>query len=472
MSNSNNNARTVAVAAAGSAAPVETTHEEAMKKLLASAGKYADLILRGNDGVEVPANRCLLAARSDVFDGMLYRGFAEESKGVIELPFSGAVLNLLVEYIYTDKFEESVDVGEKFQEEFAANLIGLMNAGDYFGLEVLVQKVTTVAKSLMTSNPKTAMFCFRFCCLESARDIIYDCFRTNPTEALLHNSAIAMLSESQIRKLVGDSDLLNVDELTLFHIINTWSLGDSRYTESNNGGGSDRRRYATELADCLVLERIDPEALSTCVECSGIIPQQRIYEAFRSQALMAVRRHGVSYEKHKMLPWMGRSSPFTTFLLNIPPMRTGIHSWKVMVEKICNFTWIGVASTEHVVDPGRWLGCQDGVGWVYGSNGSACTSQVGEEGPYDVCHPTFDAGDIITFKLDLSNDNDNGTLSASVNQGESVVLFTEIKKKFQNNGSSSVVGLVPAASLCDPGCVRFLGFLKNSPKNIEESHQE
>ncbi|KAL3936202.1 MAG: hypothetical protein SGARI_002659 [Bacillariaceae sp.] len=442
---------------------VETTHEEAMKRLL-SLEKYSDMILKGNDGVEVPAARCLLAARSNVFDGMLYGKFAEAKNTTVELPYSGAVLNELVKYIYTDKIDESFCEEAKLQERLAAKLIGLMEAGHFFGLEVLVQKVTAVAKSLMTFYPKTAIVCLRFCEESSAtgaENLIMDCLRADPASALLDNPSIALLSESKIRKFVNDVEL-DLDELSFFNIINTWvqfDASDDGGIEGTLNAGTDNRKHrATELTDCLALERIDPEALATTVASSGIIPQQRLYETFKTQALMAVKRHGVSFMHTRKPTWTAKSAKyFSTFMLNSPPMRTGIHKWKVLVEKACLWIWVGVASSEDVVDEQYWLGSERSHGWVYGSNGSACTRYPDDGPDYAVVHPTFDSGDTVTLTLNLNEEC--GKLSASVNQGDSFVLFKNMLDNF--GGSGGPIGFVPAVSLRIPGKVRFLGFIED-----------
>ena len=64
-----------------------------------------DLVLEGSDGVHVKANRCILAARSPVFHTLLFGKFREAKEGVVKLPYEGAVLAGLVEYILTDNTE-------------------------------------------------------------------------------------------------------------------------------------------------------------------------------------------------------------------------------------------------------------------------------------------------------------------------------------------------------------------------------
>jgi hypothetical protein len=62
-------------------------------------GKYCDVTLTGRDGEEVPAHRVLLAAQSPAFARML-DGQKEEETGLAVKEVGGAVLRVVVEYLY------------------------------------------------------------------------------------------------------------------------------------------------------------------------------------------------------------------------------------------------------------------------------------------------------------------------------------------------------------------------------------
>lgn len=131
--------------AAAAASTTETTRDEAMQNLLTSS-RYADITLKGTDGIAVHANRCLLASRSKVFDKMLYGQFSEASTAVVELPYTGEVLKSLVSYIYTDK-SELLKEGEDTVEEdtLASTIVALIDAATYYELPVLRLKAEEFA---------------------------------------------------------------------------------------------------------------------------------------------------------------------------------------------------------------------------------------------------------------------------------------------------------------------------------------
>jgi hypothetical protein len=72
----------------------EITREEALLALLMNE-KYSDITLKGTDGSLIKANRAMLAARSPVFDSMLYGDFAEASQSVVGVGYTGDVLKML-----------------------------------------------------------------------------------------------------------------------------------------------------------------------------------------------------------------------------------------------------------------------------------------------------------------------------------------------------------------------------------------
>jgi BTB/POZ domain len=80
------------------------SHREMLASLLTNEA-LNDVKLKGTDGVEVPASRFLLAARSHIFRAMFFSEFQEAKSPVVELGFQGNVLQAVVEYIVTDSAE-------------------------------------------------------------------------------------------------------------------------------------------------------------------------------------------------------------------------------------------------------------------------------------------------------------------------------------------------------------------------------
>lgn len=438
----------------------ETTYSEALLKLQKSE-KYADIVLKGNDDIECPAIRCFLAARSVVFDKMLYGNFAEASKMTVPLPFSGDVIKSLVKYIYTDDIDyypitKGVSV-TKAEQEYAVKLMGLWNAAEFFALPNLKTKVATVVQEVIRKKPKISVICLHSCETKETETVVFDTIRDDPDEALCDNPAVALLSEATLRSILNE--YLNVKELTLFKMVQEWIRpGEGVVAEqSAHFDEKDRISQGIDMIKGLSLERIKPDDIIRIVQPSGLVSESQLLETFKMQALMAVRRHAAFYDQTRTPTWSVSSNDhceFHAFLLNHSPLRHGVHHWKLLIEKTCQGTWVGVASTEHNVDPHEWLGCQNGVGWVYGNNGAVCTFHPQPGPPYAITHPTYQAGDTLTFTLDLRED---GKLMVKVNDGEPFLLFGDMKTHFSDE--CSTIGFVPAVSLCDPGKVKFLGFL-------------
>ena len=78
------------------------TRKQANEKLLTDE-LMSDVKLRGVDGKTVLAIRSLLAARSTVFQSMLYGSFEEAKKDIVDIGnYNGNVLQYLVEFIVTE----------------------------------------------------------------------------------------------------------------------------------------------------------------------------------------------------------------------------------------------------------------------------------------------------------------------------------------------------------------------------------
>ena len=76
----------------------ETPHKDLLIKLMAEP--FCDVTLEGNDGVRVPANRSVLAARSPTFMALFFGQFSEAKQEVVRLDFPGEILNEVVKFIH------------------------------------------------------------------------------------------------------------------------------------------------------------------------------------------------------------------------------------------------------------------------------------------------------------------------------------------------------------------------------------
>ncbi|CAB9510610.1 expressed unknown protein [Seminavis robusta] len=245
-----------------------------------------DIILKGNDGVEVPANRFLLAARSDVFMGMLLGKFQESSSPVVELGFSGIVLKAVVEFVLTDtakvlniKKQNTPNAGEDITAKQIECLVSLAEAASYFDLAGLQDLVLESFKMLLEENPCLSPSALHACRMtgDSVPEVFVEQAKTlvrkTPSKSLCANH-VANLSTTVLEEMLMDSEM-EMTEYELFQILSLWVDGDT----------GKRKEAAICLSKHISFEKIDLDNLTTTVASSGLVSPEQLCEAYKIQAL-------------------------------------------------------------------------------------------------------------------------------------------------------------------------------------------
>jgi len=137
--------------------------------LLATLGdpSYHDVVLVGTDGVEVPATKYLLAARSPHFKRSFLGHFRESTEhhgSRVELPFPSAVLKALVYSCYSDEIDLSILLGQEITgspsiltDDHAVLLVKLRAAAVYLEFpEVLANATNVLATRVLSNQPNSA----------------------------------------------------------------------------------------------------------------------------------------------------------------------------------------------------------------------------------------------------------------------------------------------------------------------------
>src|SRR5437763_10880356 len=94
-------------------------------KLLVNNPKYSDIEIVCQDDKKLHACRAILAARSEVFDKLLYNGMKESYENEISFPkINSSGMEIILEYIYTGSIKE-----ESFNKD---NIVESFCAADYF----------------------------------------------------------------------------------------------------------------------------------------------------------------------------------------------------------------------------------------------------------------------------------------------------------------------------------------------------
>jgi hypothetical protein len=438
----------------------EISREEAIRSLFTDE-KYADLTLKGTDGRLVKAHRAMLAARSLVFDRMLYGDFSEASQKVVDVGYSGQVLQAIVEYINTDT---AAILKLKNNNSNATHILSLMDAATYFELFSLRDKANSVICASLQKNPSLCVPFFAACdnsvgaSASAVQASALEQIRNHPEMLLQEDSSIKLLGANQMELILKDPKL-DADEYTLFLILQAW----------NNSNDSKRTRTATRLSRHIKLELIAPSNLATTVSTSGFCTTEQLLQAFQTQALSAEQQHTRSFKQKRLQPvWRGSQTStlffepgngYKTEALVTRPLSQGIHTWSILVEEYSThhgwYLWLGVASTCHDLNVNASLGNQEG-GWACRDDGAAYHNKnwVGD------CAKdrSFKAGCTVKFILDLTK---KGTLSVSINDKPTDLLFSDMLVKFAGEDRERA-GFVPSVSMYTENGgsakLRFLGF--------------
>ncbi|GES97540.1 hypothetical protein GLOIN_2v810536 [Rhizophagus clarus] len=226
---------------------------------------------------------------------------------------------------------------------------------------------------------------------------------------------------------------------------------------------TDNQKVAEELEPLVKLidfKKIDARILAEIIEPLEIIPNKIIYDAYRYIALLGTTINESDYV------WDNESLGYGTKLIIEDDEQTvraasclkscqcvrakaeleikkdkGIFEWDVIVEKDCEYAWIGVCASE-MVNYEKFAGDQP-TSWVLGSSGQCVNSAK-----RSVYCPSFGDGTIVTVHIDMNK----RTCAFSVN-GK--------KHREMLEWNNLPLKLYPIVSLCYPGRLRIRPHQKN-----------
>ncbi|CAB9509776.1 Kelch-like protein 2 [Seminavis robusta] len=264
-----------------------------------------DVTLRGTDGVEVPANRFLLSARSQVFRGMLLGKFQEALSSVVEVGFKGGTLRAVVEYILTDSAQmlnckkRKSQEGRSFDYPLIQSFVSLLEAAAYFQLPGLVKRIRKKLELIWWSSPCSSFAILQACkmaepkvpatLVEEAWRNIRRPFSTNS----ITQEHVDCLSVDILKEILTD-EAMEKTEYQLFQILNLWAQGKE----------SERLMTAKGLSQHICFGRIKPELLATTVAASGLVTPEQLLEAYKYQAFAAKEISSDVFSHKRNNPWM------------------------------------------------------------------------------------------------------------------------------------------------------------------------
>jgi hypothetical protein len=247
--------------------------------------EMTDIVLVGLDGAEIPANRFVLSARSNVLKRMLYGSFRESTSRCIPFEYDGVILEAIVEFCCRNEIP-------KFRlyihrnAHSARRLVQLFKAADYLELTQLAKLVSQMAHNLTSRYPPLACAVYDEADLDTrvSKDslLMIQCrpYATLPPDTAT-DGGIDCLSPSKLMTIFVDKDV-KASELFLFEMLQKWTeLYDH----------PDRLRVAQECTSNLHLEDIEPQDLLSIVKVSGFCSDRSITDAITTQALRASHNH-------------------------------------------------------------------------------------------------------------------------------------------------------------------------------------
>src|SRR6266498_149110 len=114
-------------------------------RLLINNPKYSDIEILCEDEEKLHSSRAILAARSEVFDRLLYNGMKESHENQISFPkINSSGMEIILEYIYTGSIKK-----ESLNKN---NIIETFHAADYFQLSNLQDFIMNTVKNDLKKN--------------------------------------------------------------------------------------------------------------------------------------------------------------------------------------------------------------------------------------------------------------------------------------------------------------------------------
>ncbi|XP_076827712.1 inhibitor of Bruton tyrosine kinase [Brachyhypopomus gauderio] len=206
-----------------------------------------DVTLRSDDGKEFPCHKCVLCARLEYFNSMLGNPWIESTScNALEMPTSAKVLQVILEYTYTD---ESPTIRESLSVEFVCNVLVVAD-------QLLITRLKEMCEVALAENLtlKNASELLEFAVVYSAEQLKLSClqFIGLNMAAMLESRALEILSDDVLvelsdsyRKMIPAmqrrhiTPYLNAPDLSTYEDIswgsaNSWATGSEQDQSCND----------------------------------------------------------------------------------------------------------------------------------------------------------------------------------------------------------------------------------------------
>ncbi|RIA81899.1 hypothetical protein C1645_881336 [Glomus cerebriforme] len=346
--------------------------------ILLNNPKYSDIEILCEDEEKLYGCRAILAARSEVFDRLLYNGMKESHEKKISFPkINSLAMKIILEYTYTGSIKE-----ESLTKN---NIVETFYAADYFQLPNL-------------------------------QDFIIKTFKNTLNNNLPENSPELLSKVAEIMPLTEDNILLNL----LIESVAKFPLNTIEFGRLSIAGLQYLLSYTYEKEKPFVTPEYEVfrySAILAAKQPLGIVPSETILNVYRLVAKLndsylnnirgtqlsayvwdesacgsklIIEDNGkVVYAKNDC------SSHQNVRAKMVLEENQGIFEWDVIIEKCCNASWVGVCAENFNYE--TFAGYQP-TGWVLGSGGSYYSDYKCLN---NYC-PNFVDGTKITVHLDMN----------------------------------------------------------------------
>ncbi|CAB5356692.1 unnamed protein product [Rhizophagus irregularis] len=413
-------------------------------KLLINNSKYSDLEILCEDGKKLHACRAILAARSEVFDGLLYNGMKETYENLISFPkINSAGMEIILEYIYTgsvkkksftrDNIIEALYASDFFQltelHDFIMKTIKNSNFVKNYSPELLSKVVNIMPLSedniflnlLVEAVAAIPLNTIEFNRLSIAA-LQYLLFRTHEKETTFATSEYEVFRYCAI---LTAKQVSNDAYKTLMEWLPTLEQIENSVHKIDNKSIIDHQKVAKELEPLIKFidfRLIKTHILADFIEPLGIGPTELVLSVYRHKALLNNSdlndNRGISFYRfnESLLAWdesacgssliiegngkVVRSLDALKFNSQSVSAKVilkdkRIFEWDVIIENDCGYSWVGICSSENF-DYESWTGKQS-TSWILGSSGNCYNSDNKSIG---YC-PPFGDGTKITVHLNM-----------------------------------------------------------------------
>lgn len=263
-----------------------------------------DVALVGSDGVEVNANKTILAVRSTVFHRMFFGNFSERQNERVELAYPSVLLKILVRYTYTDEldldlvFDNDDNDLSVLKDGEAVAMVQLRDAANYLELTKLHRVLTEEIWDSLSQEGGLSSICAVLnelyqrgnnsdllyqILLDICKQVPDQCLFPQPGES---NKGISACSLGVLEEMLGDLSS-SISPFSKAKALQIWCQdhADSFTTDSENPD----QQILHQLALTVDLQTIPPHKLSELKPCP-LFSMQTLYEAL----VHATRQHPAS----------------------------------------------------------------------------------------------------------------------------------------------------------------------------------